>query len=96
MEKKQGIFKMEGKKPETKFRAGAITATVWKNEFKNKENKVVEFFSIDIVRNYTTKDDKGEDVWNKTSSFSTKDLSDVELVTRKAHEYVRLKEIQDN
>ena len=78
---------MENKKPSIKYRAGTVTATVWKNE--NKEGKT--FFSVDIVRNYTTEENDTVK-WHKSSSFNTKDLADVMIVTRKVQEYIRLKE----
>ena len=43
---------MEKNKPETKFRAGAISATVWKNKGKNKAGKTTEFFTTKLERRY--------------------------------------------
>jgi len=79
-----------GKMPEKKYRAGLITATIWKNEYNDKEDNTRVFYTVDIVRNYTKKEDK-ETKWYKTNSYNQKDLADVLLVTRKANEYIRLK-----
>jgi len=76
--------------PEKKYRAGLITATIWKNEYNDKEDNTRVFYTVDIVRNYTKKEDK-ETKWYKTNSYNQKDLADVLLVTRKANEYIRLK-----
>ena len=76
---------MEKNKPVKKFKAGAISATVWKN--KNQVNgKDIEFQTVTIIRNY--KDKKGE--WKSTSSMGLNDLPKVELVARKAYEYLAL------
>ena len=78
---------MEKNKPIKKFKAGGVSATIWKNT--NKVNgKDVEFQTIAIDRSYTDKDKK----WRTTSSMRINDLPKVELVARKAYEYLTLKE----
>jgi len=81
-------IKEEKKLPEKKFRAGGITATVWKNTGKNKAGEEVEFHTVGIERSYMDKN--GE--WQKTNSMRTNDLPKVALVSAKAYEYVVLKE----
>ena len=54
----------EKKMPEKKFKAGAITATVWSNEGQSKAGEAITFSSVAIERNY--KDKEGN--WNKTAS----------------------------
>ncbi len=78
---------MDKNLPEKKFRAGAITATVWKNEQTGEKGDYV-YFTVSIERNY--KDKAGN--WQKTSSFRAADLPKVALVTNKAYEYLVLKE----
>jgi hypothetical protein len=76
-----------GNHPEKKFRAGAICATVWKNQ-SIKDGKVVEYRTISFDRNY--QDTKGE--WNTTNSLRVNDLPRASLVLQKAYEYIALKE----
>jgi len=75
--------------PEKKFRAGAISATVWKNQTE-KEGKIVEYRTVSLDRNY--KDNKG--VWSSTNSLRVNDLPRASLVLQKAYEYIAL--IEDN
>ena len=77
---------MEGNKPVGKYRAGNVTATIWKNENKSKDGKEYDFYSVSIERNF--KNDKEE--WKSTNSFMKNDLPKVELVTRKAFEFLAL------
>lgn len=81
---------MEKNTPEKKFRAGAICATVWKNQAKNPNptNGDGTYFSISVDRNYKDKDGK----WQSISSFRVSDLPKVSLVTQKAFEYLVLKD----
>jgi hypothetical protein len=70
-------------KPEKKYRAGAISATVWKNEGQ-KNGKSFAFHTISIARNYKDKD--GE--WKNSSSLRPADLPKAALVLNKAYEYL--------
>ena len=47
-----------GNLPEKKFRAGAISATVWLNKGLNGNGEETEYKTISIERNYTDKDGK--------------------------------------
>ena len=76
-----------GEQPEKKFAAGQISATVWNNK-GSKDGKEYEFKTVTVVRNYKDKEDK----WATTNNFRKSDLPKVQLVTRKAYEYVTLKE----
>ena len=76
----------ETKKPEAKFRAGSITATVWKNTGTTKDKNDYEFLTCNVERNYKDKDEN----WQKTSSFRTDELPKVMLVSSKAYEFMAL------
>jgi len=65
-------------KPEKKFKAGSITAIIWKNKVKD-----MEFRTVQIQRSYK---DKNE--WKTTSSFRVNDLPKIRLVIDKAYEYI--------
>lgn len=91
METKTNINKKtdssEKNTPEKKFRAGAVSATIWKNETV-KDGKVMDYRTISFTRNY--QDAKGE--WNTTNSLRLNDLPRARLVLDKAYEYLVLKD----
>lgn len=78
-------------KPEKKFRASPITATVWTNEGKNKEGDVRLYRTVSLERSYRDK----EGAWQSTGSLRVNDLPKAVLVLNKAFEYVTLKETDD-
>ena len=71
---------MSDTKPETKFRIGALSATVWKNETDGGRS----FYSVDISRGY--KDD--DDEWKQTSRFSAGDLLNVAKLADRAEAWI--------
>ncbi len=75
-----------GKKlPETKYRSGAITATIWSNEVV-RDGKKVEYKSITFERSYKDKNDE----WQSTNSLRTADIPKAILVLTKAYEHLAL------
>ena len=74
--------------PETKFRAGAVTATVWKNEVTRQDGTKGEFYTVSLERNYKDKDGN----WKNSGSMRVNDLPKATLVLQKAYEHVLLKE----
>ena len=78
---------MEGNKPEIKFRAGAISATVWQNIGQSKTGEAVSFRTVSLGRNYKDKDG----TWKSTNSLRTGDLPKAALVLTKAYEHIVLK-----
>ncbi len=72
-----------GNLPVKKFRAGAISATVWNNTTKDGES---EYKTVSFERGY--KDPDG--VWKSTSSLRMSDLPKASLVLQKAYEYLAL------
>ncbi len=69
--------------PEKKFRAGTISATVWKNPVKRKDGSDGAFRTISIERSYKDKNN----AWQTTNSFRINDLPRAELVLRQAFEF---------
>jgi hypothetical protein len=69
--------------PEKKFRAGAITATIWKNTSQNGDG---EYSTISFERSYKDKNDN----WQTTNSLRVNDLPKAKLVLNKAYEYLVL------
>ncbi len=80
--------KVQANMPEKKFRAGAISATIWLNKGQNANGEPVEYRTISIERNYTDKDGK----WQSTNSLRVNDLPKGSLVLQKAYEYLVFKE----
>ncbi len=78
-------------KPEKKFRASPITATVWTNEGKNRDGEATLYRTISLERSYKDK----EGAWQSTGSLRVNDLPKATLVLNKAYEYVTLKETDD-
>jgi len=74
----------EKKRPEKKFRAGAVTATIWKNQ--TEDNK--EYSTVSFERSY--KDKNGE--WKTTNSLRVNDLPKAAMVLNKAYEFLALNE----
>jgi hypothetical protein len=78
----------EKKLPEKKFRAGAISATIWQNEGQRKDGTVASFNTISFERGY--KDKEGN--WKSTSSLRTSDIPRAVVVLSKAYEYLVMKQ----
>jgi hypothetical protein len=92
MEQKKTQIKMPsvndvmGKKmPETKFRSGAIAATIWANETL-KDGKKIVYKSVSFERSYKDKNDE----WQSTNSLRTQDIPKAILVLSKAYEHLAL------
>ena len=83
---------MEKNKPETKFRAGAISATVWKNKGKNKAGKTTEFYTTKLERRYRDSNDE----WQSTESLGINDIPKAILVLQKSYEFIATKKKGDN
>lgn len=84
---KEEAIEMEGNKPEKKFRAGAVSATVWNNHGTRKTGEVAEFKTVSIERSYKDKSNQ----WKSTTSFRAMDLPRLTLVVNKAFEYLSMR-----
>jgi hypothetical protein len=73
-----------GNLPEKKFRAGAISATVWLNQGQNQNGEATEYRTISIERSYTDKLGK----WQSTNSLRINDLPKANVVLQKAYEFL--------
>ena len=83
-----------GNLPEKKFRAGAITATIWLNKGSNSNGEETEYRTISLERNYTDKEGR----WQSTNSFRVNDLPKANVVLKKSYEHLVLAEdlLRDN
>ena len=74
-----------GNQPEKKFRAGAISATVWLNQGQSKKTgETTSWRTISLQRGYKDKNDQ----WQNTTSMRVNDLPRVILVMRQAYEHL--------
>jgi len=78
--------------PEKEFASGRIRAAIWRNEELRDGRKVVRF-SIKIQKQYL-EEKTGE--WRDTTYYFPEELAKLELVVRKAFEYVSLRESDDD
>ena len=74
--------------PEKKFSTGVITATVWQNQGKGRNEETVSYRTVSMQRRY--KDKNG--VWQTANSLRINDLPKASLVLSKAYEYLVLRE----
>ena len=70
--------------PEHTFRAGGISASVWKNMTKEGDK---EYRSVTFERRYKDKDGQ----WKSSNSLRISDLPKATVVLTKAYEYLVLK-----
>lgn len=70
--------------PEKRFRAGAISATIWENSSQTKDGKPASYNTISFSRDY--KDPQGN--WKSTSSLRANDIPKAVVVLNKAYEYI--------
>lgn len=77
--------------PEKKIRAGAISATVWRNH-TIKDGMPTEYTTVSFERSY--KDKQGN--WQTTNSMRINDLPKATIVLQKAYEDLLLREFTDS
>ncbi|MBW2972624.1 hypothetical protein KY359_06310 [Candidatus Woesearchaeota archaeon] len=70
-----------------KFKAGAISATIWRNTIKRKDGTSAEVHTVSFDRRYK---DKDSDEWKSTRSLRAMDLPKAVVVLNKAYEYLIL------
>ena len=81
------VNKLGDNLPEKKFRAGAISATIWRNSITKKDGSSAEIKTVSFQRSYK---DKETDKWKNTSSLRSMDLPKAIVVLNKAYEYLVL------
>jgi hypothetical protein len=73
--------------PEKKFRAGNVTATVWKNTIKvDGKDRITH--NVNVEKSYVDKDK----AWQKTNSLNVNDLPRAILALQKAYEFLAIKD----
>ncbi|MEM4247171.1 MAG: hypothetical protein QXR48_00390 [Candidatus Woesearchaeota archaeon] len=76
----------DGRGPEKKFRAGAVSATVWKNDRVKATGESFSYHTISLERSY--KDKSGN--WKNANSFRIQDLPKAALVIQEAYRHLTL------
>ena len=76
--------------PETRFTAGAISATVWQNASSGKDGQQMTYHTVSLQRSYKDRDGN----WKHTSSMRLNDLPKARLVLSKAYEFLVLKDAE--
>ena len=74
--------------PEKKFRAGAISATIWNNSTTDKFGNLVSYKTVSFDRRYKDKDG----IWQSSNSLRVNDLPKAMIVLNEAYKYLLLKE----
>jgi hypothetical protein len=77
--------------PVKKFRAGQISASIWRNE-RQEDGRTVVSHSVSIQKRY--RDRNGE--WQTGDYYWRSELPALELVVRKAHEHLALTAVQES
>ena len=95
--RKQEVFYMNtktvpqaqtGNFPEKKFRAGAISATIWANKGQKVNGQETEYKTISVERAYTDKEGK----WQSTNTFRVNDLPKLNAILQRAFETLTVQE----
>ena len=81
----------QNSKPIKSFSAGSIRASIWRKETE-KDGQTVVRFSVRIQKQY--KNDKGQ--WQDTDYYFPEELPKLESVTRKAFEFISVKESKES
>lgn len=85
-EQEGGKMETKTNKPVKKFRAGAVSATVWNNPGKPIEGKEYNYNTISLERCYKDKDGS----WQSTNSLRINDIPRAELVLQEAYAFLVL------
>lgn len=79
-------------RPVKKFQAGAVGASIWQRTVK-QDGREVQQFSVSIQKRYR---EKKSGNWQDSDSFFPNDLPRVEMVVRKAFEWITLNASEDH
>jgi hypothetical protein len=80
METQQIQLQKEGNYPKKRFRAGAISATIWNNKGQSQNGGEVDYQTISLERTYKDKDGN----WKYTNSLRVSDIPKATMVLQKA------------
>ena len=81
-----GLPSGDNRGPEKKFRAGAVSATIWRNERQRATGETFSYHTVSLERGY--KDTAGN--WKTAASLRLQDLPKAALVLQEAYRYLAL------
>ena len=82
----------EKQKPDNKFKAGAVTDTVWANEMKDCQGNKFSVYTVAFERSHKDRDGN----WKSTNSLRVNDIPKLQLVAQEAYEYLVRKGSDEN
>ena len=82
----------EKRKPNKKFKAGAVTAVIWANEMNDRQGNKFSVYTVAFERNYKDRDGS----WKSTNSMRINDIPKLRLIAQEAYEYLVRKGSEDN
>jgi hypothetical protein len=81
-------------KPISKFRAGALSSSVWENTGKKEDGTEFQFHTIQLQRSFKDEGNPKADKngWvNETMNLRKNDVANLVIVVKKAHQNIVLK-----
>jgi hypothetical protein len=82
---------MASRAPDKVLRAGSVEAAIWMEESVQEDGRAITRHSIRIQKRY--RDESGN--WKTTEYFQPAQIADLELVSRSAFAYCRLKDSEN-
>ena len=74
--------------PKKRFQCGGVVASVWENEQTGDDGT----FTVEVVR-FSRRYKNSEGKWRSSASFRKNDLPKLEVVCRKAYEFLNVREV---
>lgn len=84
--KMQKQISTEKNLPAMKFRAGAVSATIWQNKITRKNGEEGSFSTVHLERSYKDKDGN----WKNSNSLRASDIPKAMLVLQEAYRNITL------
>lgn len=75
---------MEKQQPDKKFKAGAVSATIWANALKDRQGNSFSVYTVSFERSYKDRDGQ----WKSTNSLRVNDIPKLQLVASEAYEFL--------
>ena len=79
-------------RPEREFRAGGVSAAIWKSASTNQDGRTVDRWSVKIQKRYQ---DQQSGDWRSSDYYYGSELADLALVAQRAYEFIRLRDSED-
>ena len=76
--------------PEKEFRAGTVSAAIWKTE-ANQDGRPVVRWSVKVQKRFQ---DQQTGEWRSSDYYYGSELADLAIVAQHAYEFIRLREAE--